>query len=96
MDCVPSSVAIVQTIDELMDSDSEDEEFDDVVPVLALKLTRLQRNRIPKYCEEVVSRYFDFEFMRIFPPIARDVSEACLRLHGVTVFPKNDKRKTKS
>ncbi|KAH6920861.1 hypothetical protein HPB50_028150 [Hyalomma asiaticum] len=66
MDCVASSAAIVQTIIELIDSDSEDEEFDDVVTVLALKLARLQRNRIPKYCEEVVSRYFDFEFKRLF------------------------------
>ncbi|XP_072140969.1 uncharacterized protein [Dermacentor andersoni] len=66
MDCGASSAAIVQTVIELMDSDSEDEDFDDIVTILALKLTRLQRNRIPKYCEEVVSRYFDFEFKRLF------------------------------
>lgn len=49
-----------------MDSDSEDEAFDDVVAIVALKLSRLQRNRIPRYCEEVVSRYDDFEFKKLF------------------------------
>ncbi|KAH6944068.1 hypothetical protein HPB50_001516 [Hyalomma asiaticum] len=39
----------------LGDSDSEDEEFDDVVTVLALRLTRIQRNRIPRYFEEVLA-----------------------------------------
>ncbi|KAH6919424.1 hypothetical protein HPB50_029588 [Hyalomma asiaticum] len=66
MDCIASSAAIVQTLIELIDSDSEDEEFDDFVSVLALMLTGLQRNRIPKYCEEVVSRYFDSEFKMLF------------------------------
>ncbi|KAH6925113.1 hypothetical protein HPB50_001025 [Hyalomma asiaticum] len=39
----------------LMDSDSEYEELDDVVTVLALKLTKIQRNRIPRYFEEVLA-----------------------------------------
>ncbi|KAH6935219.1 hypothetical protein HPB50_004788 [Hyalomma asiaticum] len=55
MNCVAPSAAIVRTIPELMDSDSEDEEFDDVVTVLALKLAKIQRNRIPKYFEEVLA-----------------------------------------
>ncbi|KAH6945931.1 hypothetical protein HPB50_010751 [Hyalomma asiaticum] len=46
---------IVRTNVQLMDSDSEDEEFDDVVTVLALRLTRIQRNRIPRYFEEVLA-----------------------------------------
>ncbi|KAH6942674.1 hypothetical protein HPB50_009225 [Hyalomma asiaticum] len=45
--------AIVRTNVELMDSDSEYEEFDGVVTVLALKLTKIQRSRIPRYLEEV-------------------------------------------
>ncbi|KAH6932240.1 hypothetical protein HPB50_004042 [Hyalomma asiaticum] len=55
MNCVAPSAAIVRTNVELMDSDSEDEEFDDVVTVLALRLTRIQRNRIPRYFEEVLA-----------------------------------------
>ncbi|KAH9382284.1 hypothetical protein HPB48_008726 [Haemaphysalis longicornis] len=51
---------------ELVDSDSEDEEFDDLVAALAVKLVRKDRNRIPLYCEEVVGRYFEFEFKRMF------------------------------
>ncbi|KAH7955377.1 hypothetical protein HPB52_000799 [Rhipicephalus sanguineus] len=39
---------IVQSFIELMDSDSEDEVFDDVVAIVVLKLTRLQCNRIPE------------------------------------------------
>lgn len=66
MDSVAPYAAIVQSVIELMDSDSEDEAFDDVVAIVALKLTRLQGNRIPRYCEEVVSRYFDFEFKKLF------------------------------
>ncbi|KAH6947364.1 hypothetical protein HPB50_018517 [Hyalomma asiaticum] len=38
-----------------MDSDSEDEEFD-VVTVLALRLTRIQRNRIPRFLRPAVTR----------------------------------------
>ncbi|KAH6947662.1 hypothetical protein HPB50_020554 [Hyalomma asiaticum] len=46
MNRVAPSAAIVRTVVELMDSDSEDEEFDDVVTVLVLELTKIQRNRI--------------------------------------------------
>ncbi|KAH6941588.1 hypothetical protein HPB50_020481 [Hyalomma asiaticum] len=55
MNCVAPSAAIARTNVELMDSDSEDEEFDDVLTVLALKLTKIQRNRIPRYFEEVLA-----------------------------------------
>ncbi|KAH6942933.1 hypothetical protein HPB50_012237 [Hyalomma asiaticum] len=57
MDCTALPAAIVQTVAELMKSDSENEKFEIVVTGLALKLTRLQRNRIPKYCQELPSRY---------------------------------------
>lgn len=76
IDCAASPAAIVQRNVELMDSDSKDEEFDDVVTVPAFKLTRLQRNRILRYCEEVVSRHFDSEFKRIFR-ILRETSPGC-------------------
>ncbi|KAH6945235.1 hypothetical protein HPB50_007598 [Hyalomma asiaticum] len=55
MNCAAPSAAIVWTTVELMDSDSEDEEFDDVVTILALKLIKIQRNRIPRYFEEVLA-----------------------------------------
>ncbi|KAH6921598.1 hypothetical protein HPB50_003096 [Hyalomma asiaticum] len=53
--CLGAVETIVRTNVELMDSGSEDEEFDDVVTVLALKLTKIQRNRIPRYFEEVLA-----------------------------------------
>lgn len=65
MDC-PTLATVVQVAMELVDSDSEDEEFDDLVAALAVKLVRKDRNRIPLYCEEVVWRYFEFEFKRMF------------------------------
>ncbi|XP_037529355.1 uncharacterized protein LOC119406695 [Rhipicephalus sanguineus] len=34
--------------------------------MLAVKLVRTDRNRIPRYCEDVVGRYFQFEFKRLF------------------------------
>ncbi|KAH6947450.1 hypothetical protein HPB50_019043 [Hyalomma asiaticum] len=55
MDCVVPSEATFRTVVELMDFDGGDEEFDDVVTLLALKLTRIQRNRIPMYLEEVLA-----------------------------------------
>ncbi|KAK8765434.1 hypothetical protein V5799_031957 [Amblyomma americanum] len=50
---------------DLVDSDSE-EEFDDLVVMIAVELVRLDRNRVPRYCEDVASRYVDFEFKRLF------------------------------
>ncbi|KAH9382935.1 hypothetical protein HPB48_023570 [Haemaphysalis longicornis] len=43
---------------ELVDSDSEDEEFDDLVAALAVKLVRKDRNRIPLYYRYPASPFF--------------------------------------
>ncbi|KAH6932188.1 hypothetical protein HPB50_003642 [Hyalomma asiaticum] len=90
MDCVASPAAIVQTIIELMDCDSKDEQFDDVVTVLALKLPRLQRNRIPKYCEEVLSRYFNFELKRLFRLSRETFHKLVLDYMASPFFPQED------
>lgn len=37
-----------------MDSEREDVDFEDVVTILALKVTRIQRNRLLSYYEEVL------------------------------------------
>ncbi|KAL1426860.1 hypothetical protein MTO96_017937 [Rhipicephalus appendiculatus] len=65
MDWVTLATA-AQVAMELVDSESEEEEFDDVVAMLAVRLTRMDRNRIQRYCEDVVGRYFQFEFKRLF------------------------------
>lgn len=51
---------------ELVNSDSEDWEFDDLAAMLAVKLVRRDRNCIPPYYEDVVDKYFEFEFKRLF------------------------------
>lgn len=56
----------MQAAMELLDCDSEEEEFDDLISIIAMRLVRLDRNRVPRYCENVVSRYFDFKFKRLF------------------------------
>ncbi|KAK8772737.1 hypothetical protein V5799_024017 [Amblyomma americanum] len=58
---------VIQTAMELVDSDSSDEEeLEELIAVAVTKLARLKRNRMPRYCEEVVGRYYDFEFRRLF------------------------------
>ncbi|XP_050042541.1 uncharacterized protein [Dermacentor andersoni] len=64
MNCATLST-VVQVAMDLVDSDS-DEEFDDLVVMLAVKLVRKDRNRIPRYHEDVVGSYFEFEFKRLF------------------------------
>ncbi|KAL1477554.1 hypothetical protein MTO96_035647 [Rhipicephalus appendiculatus] len=51
---------------ELAESDSEDEELDPVLCQMGAQLIRSDRNRTPRYYEEVVARYFDYEFKRLF------------------------------
>ncbi|KAH9365796.1 hypothetical protein HPB48_000046 [Haemaphysalis longicornis] len=86
MDFVAPSAAIIQSVIGLMDFDSQDEAFDDVVAIVALKLTRLPRNRIPRYCEEVVSRYCDFEFKKLFPPILETFDRLVVRYMASPFF----------
>lgn len=57
---------VVEAAMDLVDLDSSDEEFDDLVAMLAVKLLRKERNRIPCYYEDVVGSYFEFEFKRFF------------------------------
>ncbi|KAH7935228.1 hypothetical protein HPB52_004816 [Rhipicephalus sanguineus] len=56
--------AIVQLAMEVVDSDSEDDEYDELLKI-ALKRARQSRNRVPCYYEDVVNKYIDFEFKRI-------------------------------
>ncbi|KAH7944749.1 hypothetical protein HPB51_028540 [Rhipicephalus microplus] len=51
---------------ELVESDSEDEEHDAVLCQIGAQLVRSDRNRTPRYYEEVVARYFDYEFKHLF------------------------------
>lgn len=49
----------------LVESESDDE-FDDIVAIMAVKLARGDRNHIPRYCEDVIDQYFGYEFKRMF------------------------------
>ncbi|KAL1420234.1 hypothetical protein MTO96_024455 [Rhipicephalus appendiculatus] len=51
---------------ELAESDSEDEELDAVLCQIGAQLVRNDCNRTPMYYEEVVARYFDYEFSAFF------------------------------
>ncbi|KAL1473751.1 hypothetical protein MTO96_038504 [Rhipicephalus appendiculatus] len=51
---------------ELVESDSEDEELDAVLCQIGAQLVRSDRNRTPRYYDEVVARYSDYEFKRLF------------------------------
>lgn len=64
MNCATLST-VVQVAMYLVDSDS-DEEFDDLVAMLAVKLVRKDRSRIPRCHEDVVGSYFEFEFKQPF------------------------------
>ncbi|KAH7970644.1 hypothetical protein HPB49_012977 [Dermacentor silvarum] len=64
MNCATLST-VVQVAMDLVDSD-RDEKFNDLVAMLAVKLVRKDRNRIPRYHEDVLGSYFEFEFKRLF------------------------------
>ncbi|KAH6944310.1 hypothetical protein HPB50_002683 [Hyalomma asiaticum] len=80
---------IVEAAMDLVDSDSSDEEFDNLVAMLAVKLVRKERNRIPRYYEDVVGSYFEFEFKRLFR-LSRETFN-CLadRYRASPFFPEN-------
>ncbi|KAH7932481.1 hypothetical protein HPB51_029268 [Rhipicephalus microplus] len=71
---------------ELMDSDS-DEEYDDLVAAIAMKSARLDRNRMPRYCEDVVDRYFGFEFKRMFRLSRETFGDLVARYQTSSLFP---------
>lgn len=77
--------AVVQLAMELVDSDSEDDEYDEVVARIALKLGRQSRNRVPRYCEDVVTRYLEFEFKRLFR-LSRDTLDALVARFEASPF----------
>ncbi|KAH8009945.1 hypothetical protein HPB51_023001 [Rhipicephalus microplus] len=76
----------VHVAKELMDSDS-DEEYDDLVAAIAMKSARLDRNRIPRYCEDVVDRYFGFEFKRMFRLSRETFGDLVARYQTSSFFP---------
>ncbi|KAH9375888.1 hypothetical protein HPB48_008962 [Haemaphysalis longicornis] len=86
MDCA-TLATVVQVAMDLVDSDSEDEEFDDLVAALAVKLVRIDRNRIPLYCEEVVGRYFELEFKRMFRLSRETFNDLADRYQASAFFP---------
>lgn len=77
---------VVQVAMELMDSDS-DEEYDDLVAAIAMKSARLDRNRMPRYCEDVVDRYFGFEFKRMFRLSRETFGDLVARYQTSSFFP---------
>ncbi|XP_037567405.1 uncharacterized protein LOC119447091 [Dermacentor silvarum] len=72
---------------ELIESESEDEELDAVLCQVGAELVRSDRNRIPRYYEEVVARYFDYEFKRLFR-LSRDTFKTLAeRFKSSAFFP---------
>lgn len=61
MNCATIST-VIPVVTGLVNSDSED----DLAAMLAVKLVRRDRNCIPRYYEDVVGKYFEFEFKRLF------------------------------
>lgn len=55
---------IVQLVIEVVDSDNEDDRYDDLVTVTALKLAGESKHRMPRHSKDVVSKYFHFEIKR--------------------------------
>ncbi|KAH7975820.1 hypothetical protein HPB52_005501 [Rhipicephalus sanguineus] len=78
---------VVQLAMELVDSDSKDGENDELVTKVALKLARQSRHRVPPYCEDVVSRYFDFEFKRLFRLSRDTLDELVARFEASSFYP---------
>lgn len=73
---------------ELVESDSEDEELDAVLCQIGAQLVRSDRNRTPRYYEEVVARYFDYEFKRLFR-LSRETFETLVgRFKSSPFFPR--------
>lgn len=72
---------------ELLGSDSEDEEADEVLYAAAAHLLRLDRNRIPKYYGRVVSSYYDFEFKRLFRLSLEMFQELACKFEASDYFP---------
>lgn len=73
---------------EFVESESEDEEVDAVLCQIGAHLVRNSRNRIPRYYEEIVARYFDFEFKRLFR-LSRDTFGTLVkRFSASSFFPK--------
>ncbi|KAL1420563.1 hypothetical protein MTO96_004517 [Rhipicephalus appendiculatus] len=73
---------------ELAESDSEDEELDAVLCQIGAQLVRSDRNRTPRYYEEVVARYFDYEFKRLFR-LSRETFETLVgRFKSSSFFPR--------
>ncbi|KAH7968668.1 hypothetical protein HPB52_010611 [Rhipicephalus sanguineus] len=73
---------------ELVESDSEDEELDAVLCQIGAQLVRSDRNRTPRYYEEVVTRYFDYEFKRLFR-LSRETFETLVgRFKSSPFFPR--------
>ncbi|KAH7955365.1 hypothetical protein HPB52_000787 [Rhipicephalus sanguineus] len=58
----------------LADSDSDEEEFDDIVAMLAVKFVITDRNRIPRYCEDVVGSRFDVTEPSVHACIDRELN----------------------
>ncbi|KAL1481390.1 hypothetical protein MTO96_034497 [Rhipicephalus appendiculatus] len=80
--------SLVYSVMELMDSDSEDEEADALLCQFGVQLVRSDRNRVPTYYENVVGRYYEFEFKRLFR-LSRDTSERlATRFEHSPFFPK--------
>lgn len=78
---------VVQLAMELGGLRSEDDEYDELVTKVALKLARQSRHRVPRYCEDVVSRYFDFEFKRLFR-LSRDTLDGLVvRFEASSFYP---------
>lgn len=48
---------VVEAAMDIGDPDSSDEELDDLVALLAVKLVRKERSRIPYYYKDVVGSY---------------------------------------
>ncbi|KAH7976985.1 hypothetical protein HPB52_022795 [Rhipicephalus sanguineus] len=72
---------------ELAESDSEDEELDAVLCQIGAQLVRSDRNRTPRYYEEVVAHYFDYEYKRLFL-LSRDTFETLVgRFKSSSFFP---------
>ncbi|KAH7979011.1 hypothetical protein HPB49_007772 [Dermacentor silvarum] len=77
---------VVHVAMELVESENDDE-FDDLVAIMAVKLARVDRNRIPRYCEDVVGRYFGFEFKRMFRLSRETFSDLVARYESSPFFP---------
>ncbi|KAL1481240.1 hypothetical protein MTO96_034584 [Rhipicephalus appendiculatus] len=78
--------AVVQLAMELVDSDSEDDDYDEMVTKIAPKLARQSRHRVPRSCEDVLSRYLDFEFKRVFR-LSRGTFDTLVARFGASFFP---------